>query len=126
MQNRPKILIIDDDVDLVAMMKGVLESKHYNVVSAYNGQEGLEKARKERPALIILDIMMPVMDGWTFADQFNKDAAISKIPVVALTSYSDSLGQPVPFEVAGFVRKPIKPKELVSLVEDYLKRAGLS
>lgn len=122
MKHKPKILVIDDDVDLVAVMKGTLESKLYDVVAAYNGQEGLEKARKEKPDLIILDIMMPVMDGFNFADSFGKDPAISKIPVIALTSFSESLGQPFPFQVSEYIMKPIKPKNLLSKVEEYLKR----
>ena len=122
MKHKPKILVIDDDVDLVAVMKGTLESKLYDVVVAYNGQEGLEKARKEKPDLIILDIMMPIMDGFNFADSFGKDPAISKIPVIALTSFSESLGQPFPFQVSEYIMKPIKPKNLLSKVEEYLKR----
>jgi CheY-like chemotaxis protein len=105
-----KILIIDDDVDLVAVEKAVLQREGYKVVIAGNGEEGLSQARKEKPDLIILDIVMPVMDGYLFADQFNKDASISKIPVVALTSYVES------------VSKPIKPKDLVVLVNKYLKK----
>jgi CheY-like chemotaxis protein len=118
-----KILIIYDDVDLVAVEKAVLQREGYKVVIAGNGEEGLSQARKEKPDLIILDIVMPVMDGYLFADQFNKDASISKIPVVALTSYVESpLDQPVPFEVVEYVSKPIKPKDLVVLVNKYLKK----
>ena len=121
MKQKPRILLIDDDVDLVAVMKGTLESKPYEVLTAYNGKEGLEKARKEKPDLIVLDIMMPVMDGFDFAEQFGKDPSLKKIPVLALTSFSDSLGQPFPFEVSEFIRKPLKPKDLLAKVEQRLK-----
>ncbi len=121
MKQRPRILLVDDDADLVAVMKGVLESKAYEVIAAYNGKEGLEKARKEKPDLIILDIMMPVMDGFDFADQFGKDPTLSKIPVIALTSFSQSLGQPFAFEVSEYVQKPLKPKDLIAKVEARLK-----
>jgi len=118
-----KILIIDDDADLVAVEKAILEREGYKVVIAMNGEEGLAQARKEKPDLIILDIVMPVMDGYLFADQFNRDVTIAKIPVVALTSYVESpLDQPVPFEVAEYISKPIKPKDLVVLVNKYLKK----
>ena len=73
MKQRPRILLVDDDVDLVKVMSGALESKAYEVVVAYNGQEGLEKARQEKPDLVVLDILMPVADGFTFAAQFRKD-----------------------------------------------------
>jgi len=125
MKQKPKILVVDDDVDLVKVMKGTLESKPFDVIVAYNGKEGLEKAKKEKPDLIILDIMMPVMDGFNFAEQFSKDPSIAKIPVLALTSFSDSLGQPFTFEVSEYLRKPLKPKDLIAKVEEHLKRKGL-
>lgn len=126
MKQRPKILLIDDDVDLVKVMGGALESKAYEVIVAYNGQEGMEKARKEKPDLVILDILMPVADGFTFADQFRKDPSLAKIPVLALTSFSEALGQPFPFEVTEYIMKPIKPRDLVAKVEGFLKRAETS
>ena len=120
-----KVLIIDDDVDLVAVEKGVLQKEGYNVVIALNGKDGLAQARKEKPDLIILDITMPVMDGYLFANEFSKETALAKIPVVALTSYVESpLDQPVPFEVSEWVKKPIKSKDLVLLVNKYLKNPG--
>ncbi len=124
MPQRPKILLVDDDVDLVAVMRGALESKAYEVIVAYNGQEGLEKARKEKPDLVVLDILMPVADGFIFADQFRKDPTLAKIPVLALTSFSESLGQPFPFEVSEYIMKPIKPKDLVAKVEEFLKKTS--
>jgi two-component system, OmpR family, alkaline phosphatase synthesis response regulator PhoP len=123
MKQRPKILLVDDDVDLVKVMSGALESKAYEVIVAYNGQEGLEKAKKEKPDLVILDILMPVADGFTFADQFRKDPSLAKIPVLAVTSFSESLGQPFPFEVTEYILKPIKPRDLVAKVEGFLKKA---
>jgi two-component system alkaline phosphatase synthesis response regulator PhoP len=124
MKQRPKILLVDDDVDLVKVMSGALESKAYEVIVAYNGQEGLEKARKEKPDLVVLDILMPVADGFTFADQFRKDPSLVNVPVLALTSFSESLGQPFPFDVSEYIRKPIKPRDLVAKVEEFLKKAG--
>ena len=126
MKQRPKILLVDDDVDLVKVMSGTLESKAYEVVVAYNGREGLEKARKEKPDLVVLDILMPVADGFTFADQFRKDPSLAKIPVLALTSFSESLGQPFPFDVTEYLVKPIRPRDLVAKVEEFLKRAETS
>jgi len=126
MKQRPKILLVDDDVDLVKVMSGALESKAYEVIVAYNGQEGLEKARKEKPDLVILDILMPVADGFTFADQFRKDPSLAKVPVLAVTSFSESLGQPFPFEVTEYILKPIKPRDLVAKVEGFLRKTETS
>ena len=122
MAQRPKILLVDDDVDLVTVMRGALESKAYEVIVAHNGKDGLEKAKKEKPDLVVLDIMMPVADGFVFADQFRKDPTLAKTPVLALTSFSESLGQPFAFDVSEYIRKPIKPKDLVAKVEEFLKK----
>jgi two-component system alkaline phosphatase synthesis response regulator PhoP len=134
MQRRPKILLVDDDFDLVTVMKGALESEAYEVIVAYDGKEGMEKAKKEKPDLIVLDIVMPGADGFTFADQFRKDSSLSKTPVLVLTSFSEVLGQPDPsgveehlriaFEFAEYIRKPLKPKDLVAKVKQFLMRAG--
>jgi len=134
MQRRPKILLIDDDFDLVKVMRGALESEGYEVIVAYNGKEGIEKAKKEKPDLVVLDIVMPVADGFTFADQFRKDPSLAKTPVLALTSFSGVLGRQdtsgveehirIAFELAEYVRKPLKPKDLVAKVKQLLMRAG--
>ena len=117
-----RILLIDDDVDFVKATTKVLESKPYEVVAAYDGKEGLEKARNEKPDLVLLDILMPKVDGFAVAEQFKKDQALSKIPVVALTSFSDSYGQPFAFEVSDFIQKPVSPKDLLAMVEKHLGR----
>ena len=124
MKEKPKILLVDDDVDLVKVMSGALESKAYQVIVAYNGQEGLEKAREEKPDLVVLDILMPVADGFAFADQFRRDPSLAKVPVLVLTILSESLGQPFPFELSAYIVKPIKPKDLVAKVEEFLKKTG--
>ena len=121
MDRKPKILLIDDDVDFAQATIKVLESKPWEVSVAINGEEGLQKARKEKPDLVLLDIMMPVKDGFLVAEQFGQDPLLSKIPVLALTSFSESSGQPFPFKVSEFIRKPIRPKELLAIVEKHLR-----
>ena len=121
--NKPiRILLIDDDVDFVKATMKVLQSKPYEVAVAHDGKEGLEKARTEKPDLVLLDILMPKVDGFAVADQFKKDQALSKIPVLALTSFSDSYGQPFAFEVSDFIQKPVTPKDLLAKVEKHLER----
>ena len=124
MRKTVRILLIDDDVDFVKATTKVLESKPYEVIVAFDGKEGLEKARSEKPDLVLLDILMPKVDGFAVADQFNKDESLSKIPVVALTSFSDSYGQPFAFEVSDFIQKPVSPKDLLAKVEKHLERRG--
>ncbi len=122
MKKPARILLIDDDVDFVKATTKVLESKPYEVMVAFDGKEGLEKARSEKPDLVLLDILMPKVDGFAVADQLKKDESLSKIPVVALTSFSDSYGQPFAFEVSDFIQKPVSPKDLLAKVEKHLER----
>jgi two-component system alkaline phosphatase synthesis response regulator PhoP len=128
MEKRAKILLVDDDVDFVEATKIVLESKPYEVIVAYEGGEGLQKARKENPDLILLDIIMPVKDGFTAAEQLKKDPQLSKIPVVMLTSFSTKgAGTGIPrsrgatLEAEDYIEKPVTPEELLRRVETYLK-----
>ena len=131
MEKRAKILLVDDDPDFVDSTKTVLESKPYEVVVAVNGGEGLRKARDERPDLIILDIIMPVEDGFTAAEQIKKDPQLAKIPLIMLTSYSSKGAETsIPrsrgydLEADDYIDKPISPKDLLATVEKYLKKVG--
>jgi len=128
MEKKAKILLVDDDVDFVESTKTVLESKPYEVIVAYQGEEGLRKARQENPDLVLLDVIMPVKDGFTAAEQFKKDPKLSKIPIIMLTSFSArGAGTGIPrsrgvaLEVDDYVEKPINPQELLRKVETYLK-----
>ena len=123
-----KILLVDDDVDFIESTRTVLESKPYEVIVAYEGDEGLRKAREEKPDLILLDVIMPVKDGFTAAEQLKQDPELGKIPTLMLTSYAARRSEttiPVSrgfsLEVDDYLEKPIRPEELLSTVEKYLK-----
>ena len=129
MESKAKILIVDDDKDFVEATTMVLESKPYEVVVAYNGDDGLAKARKEKPDLIILDIIMPVKDGFKAAEQLKKDPDLKKIPVIMLTSFSEkggdtslSVSQGFTLDTEDYVDKPVTPEELLKRVERLLKK----
>ena len=131
MEKKAKILLIDGDIDFVESTKIILESKPYQVIVAYEGDEGLQKARAENPDLIILDIIMPVKDGFTAAEQLKKDPQLSKIPIIMLTAFAAKGGEtsiPVSrgftLEAEDYIEKPISPKELLDRVEKHLKRVG--
>jgi len=131
MTKKAKILLVDDDVDFVEATKIVLESKPYEVSVAYEGEEGLRKAREEKPDLIILDIIMPVKDGFTAAEEFKKDPELEKIPIIMLTSYSEKGGETsiaasrgLTLEAEDYIDKPIDPHGLLNRVEKQLKKAG--
>jgi two-component system alkaline phosphatase synthesis response regulator PhoP len=131
MESKAKILLVDDDPDFVAATRVVLESKPYEVIVAYDGDEGLKKAREERPDLIILDVIMPMKDGFMVCQQLKKDPQLSSIPVLMLTAFADkfgetsvSLSQGLTLEAEDFIDKPVTPAELLLRVERLLKKAG--
>lgn len=128
---KPKILLVDDDVDFVEATKMVLKSKPYEVSTAYQGDEGLKKAKEEKPDLIILDIIMPTKDGFATCEQLKKDPQLSKIPVLMLTCLSQKMGettlsvaQGMALEAEDYVDKPVSPEELLKRVERLLKKVG--
>jgi len=131
MAGQAKILIVDDDPVFVEATKAVLESKNYQVNVAFDGDEGLQKVKGEKPDLIILDIIMPTKDGFTVCEQLKGDPQFSKIPVLILTSFAERKGEtsiPVSegltLEAEDYIDKPVPPDELLSRVEKMLKRVS--
>jgi len=131
MKKRAKILLVDDDIDFVEVTKTILETKPYEVIVASNGDEGLRKAREEKPDLILLDVIMPIKDGFTAAEQLKKDPQLSKIPTLMLTAFAAKGAQssiPVSrgftLEADDYIDKPVSPEELLARVGRYLKKAG--
>lgn len=127
MSKPARILLVDDDDDFVASTKTVLESENYEVIVAADGDEGLRKAREEKPDLILLDVIMPVEDGFTAAEQLKKDTELANIPVVMLTSFSTKgSGTGIPrsrgysLEAEDYIEKPVSPKDLLATVAKYL------
>ncbi len=128
MAGKAKILLVDDDPDFVDATRTVLESK-YDVSVAFDGDEGLAKARAERPDLIILDIIMPDKDGFIVCEELKSDPNLADVPVMMLTSFSERKGetslavtQGMMLEAEDYVDKPVRPKELLKRVEVLLKR----
>ena len=128
MERRAKILLIDDDPDFVEATKVVLESQPYEVITALSGKEGLKKAREQKPDLVLLDIIMPGVDGFQVCQQLKKDRQLAKIPVIMITSFSEKyretslgLSQGLTLEAEDFVDKPVTPAELLIRVEKWLK-----
>jgi len=131
MEKRAKILLVDDDADFVESTRTVLESKPYDVIVAKNGEEGLRKAKENRPDLIILDVIMPVKDGFTAAEQLKKDPQLSRIPTLMLTAFAEKHAEasiPVSrgftLEAEDYIEKPVTPEELLARVDKQLKKFG--
>ncbi len=124
-----KILIVDDDPDLVEAVTMILESKGYDVAAAYGGIEGLEKARSESPDLIVLDVMMPDKDGYAVAKELKADPELKQIPILLLTAvvshitttkYTPQMG--LETEAEDYMDKPVEPEELVNRIEMLLTK----
>ena len=115
-----KILVIDDDQLNVQLVKSRLEASHYEVITAYDGEEGLMKVQTEGPDLIILDVQMPKMNGYTFMIELKKSEINNKTPVIVLTAHEEM--QPI-FTlkgVRGYLVKPIKFEQLFEKMEALL------
>lgn len=120
-----KILIIDDDPDLVESMRIVLENKKYKVVSASSGQEGIDKVKEENPDLIILDVMMPNMDGFEVSRAIKGCPGNKNIPILMLTAikektgldFKKEAGDEVWLPVDDYCEKPLDHQELIAKIE---------
>jgi len=115
----PKVLLIDDDPHLRKILTNVLFKKGYEVVIAEDGASGLRAAKRQRPDLIILDIIMPGMDGFQVAQRLHEDPTSAKIPIMVLTAYATPYGRKAAVEVGvdDFVTKPFGIEDLVAKVQ---------
>ncbi|OFY68134.1 MAG: hypothetical protein A2V64_07845 [Bacteroidetes bacterium RBG_13_43_22] len=133
MNEKQKILIIEDDTDLIAAIAKILENKGYNAVCAYDPEEGFEKLKKDKPDLIILDVMFGSKGeskGFDFAQKLKYEKQFSDIPILMMTAINtekpfynfspDTDGEFLP--VDAFLDKPVKSEELYSKVEELLKQ----
>ncbi|MFN2134541.1 MAG: response regulator [Candidatus Promineifilaceae bacterium] len=117
------ILVVDDEAALVKVVRGYLEQEGYEVVTAYNGREALFIAREEKPDLIVLDLMMPEMDGMTFIREFRREADTA---IIALTARIDEMDKVLGLELGAddYVTKPFSARELVARVRALLRRTA--
>jgi DNA-binding response OmpR family regulator len=131
MEQKSKILLVDDDPDILEAMSVVLTTHGYTVVTARDGQEGLAKLRSEKPDLMVLDLMMPRMDGFAVCEELldPRWAKLSNIPIIILTSVREDagrrryeLGTGLQLRVSDYIEKPVDPGTLLSRVGTYLKK----
>jgi DNA-binding response OmpR family regulator len=117
------ILIVDDEKRLVSLVESYLTQEGYRVVTAYNGKDALPVAQKEKPDLIILDIMMPEMNGYDFMRVHRAD---HDTPIIMLTAKVEDDDKVIGLELGAddYVTKPFKPRELMARVRNVLRRAG--
>ncbi len=130
MQKETKILLVDDDPDIREAITAVLEAHQYHIITAQNGEEGLAKLKEERPALMILDLLMPVMDGFAVCKELKDPrwAKYAGVPILILTSVREDasrrryeLETGLELDVDDYVEKPIDPYTLLQRLEKLLK-----
>jgi two-component system phosphate regulon response regulator PhoB len=119
-----KILIVEDDRDIVEMITYNLKMDGYEVLSAFAGKDGIALARRERPDLIILDIMLPVMDGFEVCRVLKSTEATACVPIIILSAKSQETDKIVGLELGAddYVTKPFSPRELVARIKAVLRR----
>jgi two-component system alkaline phosphatase synthesis response regulator PhoP len=120
------ITIIEDESNIVELVKYNLDREGYHTISAGNGRKGLELVRQELPDLVILDLMMPEMDGITVCKQLRADPQTKSIPIIILTAKSEEADRVLGLEMGAddYVTKPFSPRELVARVRAVLRRSG--
>ena len=117
-----RILVVEDQADNRKIIRDTLAGTDYEIIEAENGEEALAAIAKQRPDLILMDIQLPVMDGYTATRHIKDDPALRSIPIIAVTSYALS-GEEKKAREAGcddYIPKPYSPRELLAKVRQYL------
>lgn len=119
-----KILILEDMESLVDVLRGLLEHEGFQVVVARNGLEGLEAAQKERPNLLLLDLILPDLDGLEVCRRLRRNPKTAQLPILMLSGKTEEADKVAGLEVGAddYITKPISPKELIARVKSHLRR----
>ncbi|MCB0182023.1 MAG: response regulator transcription factor [Anaerolineae bacterium] len=119
------ILVVDDDKEIVRLVRAYLEKAGYQVLTAYDGSTALHILRRERPALVVLDLMLPDQDGWDITRLVRSDPALASMPIIMLTARIDDTDKIIGLELGAddYVTKPFNPREVVARVRSVLRRA---
>lgn len=119
-------MLVDDETELAEMVKLRLEANNYEVLTAYDGKVGLDLARREKPDLIILDLMLPKIDGYKVCRMLKFDEKYKKIPIILFTSRIQESDKEVGFQVGAnaYITKPFEPQVLLDKVRELTGAAG--
>ena len=119
-----RVLVIDDEAPIRLLCRVNLEAERMTVLEASDGPSGLETARREKPDVILLDVMMPALDGWRVAEQLLDDDSTKDIPIIFLTARAEFRDRARGLDIGGvdYVTKPFNPLELAPLVQSLLDR----
>lgn len=119
-----RILVVDDELDMVQLIQARLEAQGYEVLAAYDGEEGLEKAHSEKPDLILLDLMLPKMDGYKVCGLLKRDTRYAKIPIVIFTARAQKQDEELSLECGAdaYLTKPFDAPVLLGKIQELLTR----
>lgn len=120
-----RILCIEDEQEMIDLIRLILTRRGFEVKGANGGKEGLEAIRAQRPDLVLLDLMMPDMDGWEVYQQMKADEQMRDIPVIVVTAKAQSIDKVLGLHIAkvdDYIAKPFSPQELMNSVEGVLSR----
>lgn len=120
--DKKRILVVDDEKDMVYAVTLQLEAAGYEVISAVDGKDGLEKARKEKPDLIILDLMLPGIDGYKICRMLKFDEKYKKIPIILFTARAQEADKKLGMEVGAdaYITKLFEPKVLLEKIKELI------
>jgi two-component system response regulator VicR len=124
MDQKPRVLVIEDELEMINMIKIILESKNFEVIGAVGGKEGLNAIREHKPDLLLLDLMMPEVDGWEVYRQMKADSELKDIPVVVVTAKSQQIDRVLGLRIAkvdDYITKPFEPGDLIESVNRVLQ-----
>ncbi len=118
-----RVIYIEDEYEMIDLVRLILGRKGYEVIGAIGGREGLDAVKKELPDLVLLDLMMPDMDGWEVYQQLKADKATRDVPVIVVTAKAQSIDKVLGLHIAkvdDYISKPFSPQELIDSVERVL------
>lgn len=125
--NRQRILVVDDDKDIVRLVRAYLEKAGYDVFSAYDGETAIHTLRREKPDLLVLDLMLPDRDGWDITRLIRTDPQLLATPIIMLTARVEDTDKIIGLEIGAddYITKPFNPREVVARVRALLRRSQL-
>lgn len=125
MNDKKHILCIEDEAEMIELMRLVLEREGFEVTGAMGGEQGLRAMKEKKPDLILLDLMMPGIDGWEVYRQMRADRELTEIPVIIVTAKAQSIDKVLGLQVAkvaDYITKPFGPKELIASIQRVLTK----
>ena len=122
--DKKRILVVDDEEDILNVLRFRLEANNYEVLVASDGQEGLNKARSEKPDLMILDLMLPKLDGYKVCRMLKFDEAYKLIPIIIFTARAQKKDEELSMEMGAdaYIQKPFEPEMLLGKIKELLSK----